>query len=1660
MKKQFLLLFFQISILSVLNIQAQTTTASINLNFQSSSDDLPVIRAKVYVVQEDDTIASGFSDEAGIFSFETDLEITGVDEYFVDQQELSVSPNPVTGNEVIIRSGLYALNESESQISIYDVSGKVYSENDHFPPGSYILSIKTPGVDELLNSNFIISRPGHYHFRLDHSNAGDGAAKKAAANEGTPFLVVAEKSEFVNYQDTVYLVSTQENYELTLTAAEKPTPLFSVSGTRTVGETIFFDGSGSVGATEEALKYTWNFGDGGNSGGEKTAHIYTAPGTYDVYLTATGNYGAKDTLMQTIEISAAAPPSDTALISAFVRDPDGQPIEGAMLTVSGMDEDFTTDAQGEAELHVGVETDVAIRVTKEGYTSQVQYVHLKNGSEFGDHYFTLTSRESPATITEAEFGFEYASARGVKVSIPVEGLVDQNGAFVTGDVDLYLTPVDVSDRDQLKAFPGEFSGITPEGDAPVLMTYGVAEYIFEQDGNKLQLNEGKVATIEIPVFITTHQDGTPVVPGDQSPLWSLDEQTGRWVEEGTGTVVESENSPTGLALRAEVSHFSWWNHDIAPEPYYPIPECKINDESGLPTLEIPPGGSCYIEGELAGPNGPRNRPSTLGGGSPLPVPPDQDMWLFASGGNGVYQGKVKINGPAGIEEVIIIPLDMIYSGGDGDLIEADTLFDAALETVDDVDTYTFNVIEGTAYNLGVGRGLNSNLSGAISLYDGAGNHIQTSGFGDNGFNFSFIAEENDTYTVEIRGTENVPGAYRVSLEIVPVVSLDSNFEVATFFKGQVKKFLFAAQKDQIIYPYVSSQGSYYFRVLVKDPNGNAVLNSNGRYVNTPGYHTIVADGMYTFEIVSSINAEKNHTVGLATIGEPASYPVDEEISVLSDSIGVYGKPYFFRFEGKKDDVINYALHTKDSLSAYYILYSPGEEAFYNREQLRNDNVVNFHGNASGNPYNDRYRLPEDGEYIFKVQAGRTQTRVSYEGKFSLYLFRPDVTEIVFDSVYNDSIKTPYNFKRYSFKLDKPTSSSMVYTNMVRGGYLYAYIYDKNGDYVANTRSNVFTGSITYGEIAGFYLDSLVYIEFNPSGGGTGRYDFNIVENEDPVEVQSDIPWHEFTGEISQNGEIDYYKFTSDSAQVLGLSYIRGDNALHQKFSVYKAGEHFATGDLIRDDWYSTTDRQVDGKYHQFTAEIPSPGEYIIRVNGNLAANIPERATGEYTLRLNLLDKASSIVVDDTNIDNQDATTGFIRSAIRAVGEGGNILVEPGEYTEIGSVIVNDENVTLTGADSSNTHVELISNQGFDVKRAGLTIRDIHFINSSYQAIYLRPNIPGFLLENARITGGQAVDCYGGNHNTVIRNNTFESGASIGINLSGDGMIVENNALNSKGGSVNSGMSIRGTGNIIRNNVVGSADARTISFTGILVTGDSAVIEDNLINTYAFGIEARSPNSNNVNSVVIRNNTLGSLTGSNGGNSDGIIVSFVDNAQVYNNNITGHPDLSRGIRMRESGGNIYNNRIRINRFDGIYINTSDGSPELVVANNTIIKTGSYRNHANIKVLNGGTTSPVRILNNIMVMPETTNAEHYAVYSQAGIIESDYNLFDGHTAYYTSNLALGPNDVTADPVFADDALRLDASSPAIDAGTGSFAPSEDFEGTTRPSGPGVDIGAHEF
>jgi len=139
----------------------------------------------------------------------------------------------------------------------------------------------------------------------------------------------------------------------------------------------------------------------------------------------------------------------------------------------------------------------------------------------------------------------------------------------------------------IAAFPGDFAGV-PEGqsDASPIVSYGTVEYQFTRasDGEELQLKTGEQADIQIPIYTKKHQDGTAIKAGDSIPLWSLNEATGLWTQEGTGTVVASTNSPTGFALQAAVSHFSWWNCDVT-----------MNPANAIVTVNAPEAGTALIK---------------------------------------------------------------------------------------------------------------------------------------------------------------------------------------------------------------------------------------------------------------------------------------------------------------------------------------------------------------------------------------------------------------------------------------------------------------------------------------------------------------------------------------------------------------------------------------------------------------------------------------------------------------------------------------------------------------------------------------------------------------------------------------------------------------------------------------------------------------------------------------------------------------------------------------------------------------------------------------------------------------------------------------------------------------------------------------------------------
>ena len=262
-----------------------------------------------------------------------------------------------------------------------------------------------------------------------------------------------------------------------------------------------------------------------------------------------------------------ATPLATTSFSFNIVDTAGVPISGVQVTevVDSNEQLLGQTAEG-GQLSVAdhVTGNLTVTFAKSGYAPQVWTGDLQSPQSEG---IVMIQREV-AMVFDATVEADVDGKDGASVEVSAGAFIGVDGLPYTGLISVNITPVDVaSDATEAGAFPGSFNAVLESGAEQPLITYGTVEYYFtDENGNELQLAEGQTATIEIPIYTPTHPDGSIVEIGDVIPFWYLDETTGIWHEDGSGTVVASESSPTGLAQRGEVTHFTWWNCDISPNP--------------------------------------------------------------------------------------------------------------------------------------------------------------------------------------------------------------------------------------------------------------------------------------------------------------------------------------------------------------------------------------------------------------------------------------------------------------------------------------------------------------------------------------------------------------------------------------------------------------------------------------------------------------------------------------------------------------------------------------------------------------------------------------------------------------------------------------------------------------------------------------------------------------------------------------------------------------------------------------------------------------------------------------------------------------------------------------------------------------------------------------
>ncbi|MEM1096183.1 MAG: hypothetical protein AAGJ10_16415 [Bacteroidota bacterium] len=190
-----------------------------------------------------------------------------------------------------------------------------------------------------------------------------------------------------------------------------------------------------------------------------------------------------------------------------------------------------------------------------------------------DNQGAITSDVTVTTPAESQTG---ATA---SISIPAGTVIrDVNNQPLQGALTATVAYFSPQDGDALTSFPGGFDGITvqradgsTENDGAFITGGFVSFDIFDGAGRRAENFSNNVSiTVDVPPGLTNPTTGQPVQSGDIVPIWSYDEETGNWAEEGQftaskngeqGFLIGEPNARGNLPVKFEVNHLSYKNID-------------------------------------------------------------------------------------------------------------------------------------------------------------------------------------------------------------------------------------------------------------------------------------------------------------------------------------------------------------------------------------------------------------------------------------------------------------------------------------------------------------------------------------------------------------------------------------------------------------------------------------------------------------------------------------------------------------------------------------------------------------------------------------------------------------------------------------------------------------------------------------------------------------------------------------------------------------------------------------------------------------------------------------------------------------------------------------------------------------------------------------------
>lgn len=244
----------------------------------------------------------------------------------------------------------------------------------------------------------------------------------------------------------------------------------------------------------------------------------------------------------------------TTELYGLVHDNNGNPISG--VTVGSGTAVTTTDASGTfalANIEV-VKGRTVVDFKKDGYFTVVRSFTEADKDEWD---VVMIGKDDATSATSESYKSNekvtLETLDGMQVEMPADGYKNAaTGAAYNGTVNTEMVYLNPDDDNFASMMPGgDLAAVRSDNSEVQLVSYGMTKVdMSDASGNKLQLQDGKEAELTFPIPESFKGKELPAT----IPLWSFNESTGLWEEEGEATLQD------GVYV-GSVKHFSWVNLD-------------------------------------------------------------------------------------------------------------------------------------------------------------------------------------------------------------------------------------------------------------------------------------------------------------------------------------------------------------------------------------------------------------------------------------------------------------------------------------------------------------------------------------------------------------------------------------------------------------------------------------------------------------------------------------------------------------------------------------------------------------------------------------------------------------------------------------------------------------------------------------------------------------------------------------------------------------------------------------------------------------------------------------------------------------------------------------------------------------------------------------------